>query len=264
MICTVILNGRKYFLDGTESFIALNDYAKRIQGKQVLIEDGKNFILDRIPDFPAERNKVKKITRLNLDNDIIKGTTTAEYNGESKTILQAVYSSIRNEDKTEALSKLLRHGDDNVVVSNTVSPDFKERQKPIILNFEFKANNQVKKAGNEIYVVMDWDKDFSSLEFDKDRKNDYEFNYKYNYTIQTELAVPDGYKVDYVPAAFKKTTPDYSFDGSYTNKGKSILYNKTIVINKPVLLTSEFSDWNAFVKEINNFYNDQVVLVKQQ
>ena len=50
MICTVILNGKKYFLDGTESFIALNDYAQRIQGKQVLIEDGKNYILDRIPD----------------------------------------------------------------------------------------------------------------------------------------------------------------------------------------------------------------------
>jgi Transglutaminase-like superfamily/Domain of Unknown Function with PDB structure (DUF3857) len=263
MICTVILNGKKYFLDGTESFIALNDYAQRIQGKQVLIEDGKNYILDRIPVFPAERNKVKKITRISLDNDVIKGTSTTEYNGESKTILQAVYSSIRNEDKTEALSNILKRGDGNVVVSNVQSPEFKERQKPITVNFEFKANNQVKKAGNEIYVVMDWDKEFSGLEFDKERKNDYEFNYKYDYIIQTELAVPEGYKVDYIPAAFKKSTPNYSFEGSYTNKGKSILYNKTIMVNKPVLLTSEFADWNAFVKEINNFYNDQLVLIKQ-
>jgi hypothetical protein len=111
--------------------------------------------------------------------------------------------------------------------------------------------------------VMDWDKEFSGLEFDKERKNDYEFNYKYNYSIQTELTVPDGYKVDYVPAAFKKTTPNYSFEGSYANKGKSIVYTKTIMINKPILLKSEFESWNSFVKEINNFYNDQVVLVKQ-
>jgi hypothetical protein len=263
MICTVILNGKKYFLDGTESFIALNDYAQRIQGKQVLIEDGKNHIIDRIPDFPAERNKVRRITKISLDNDIIQGTTTTEYNGESKTMLQAVYSSIRNEDKTEALSNLLKRGDDNVVVSNVQSPDFKERQKPISVNFEFKANNQVKKVANEIYVVMDWDKEFSGLEFDKERKNDYEFNYKYNYTIQTELTIPQGYKVDYVPASFKKNTPHYSFEGSYTNKGKTILYNKTITVNKPILFKSEFEKWNSFVKEINNFYNDQVVLVKQ-
>src|SRR5688572_9774478 len=40
MICTVIIAGKRYFLDGTEEYIALNDYAQRIQGKQVLIEDG--------------------------------------------------------------------------------------------------------------------------------------------------------------------------------------------------------------------------------
>jgi transglutaminase-like putative cysteine protease len=263
MICTVILNGKRYFLDGTESFIALNDYAQRIQGKQVLIEDGKNYILDRIPDFPAERNKVKKNIHISLDNDIIKGTAATEYNGESKIMLQAVYTSIRNEDKTEALSNLLKRGDDNVIVTNVQSPDFKERQKPITVSYEFKASNQVKKAGNEIYVVMDWDKEFSSLEFDKERKNDYEFNYKYDYAIQTELAIPEGYKVDYMPASFKKTTPYYSFEGSYVNKGKSIVYNKTIIVNKPVLLTSDFDSWNAFVKSINDFYNDQVVLVKK-
>ncbi len=263
MICTVILNGKKYFLDGTESFIALNDYAQRIQGKQVLIEDGKNYILDRIPDFPAERNKLKKITKISLDNDVIKGTTAVEYNGESKTMLEAVYSSVRNEDKTEALSQLLKRGNNNIVVNNVQAPDFKERQKPITVNFDFKANNQVKKAGDEIYVVMDWDKEFSGLEFDNERKNDYEFNYKYNYSIQTELAIPDGYKVDYIPAAFKKTTPHYSFEASYINKGKTILYNKTIVVNKPILFKSEFESWNSFVKEINNFYNDQVVLAKK-
>jgi transglutaminase-like putative cysteine protease len=262
MICTVTLNGKRYFLDGTEPFIALNDYAQRIQGKQVLIEDGKNYILDRIPDFPAERNRVKKTSHISLDNDVIKGTTMMEYNGESKSMLQAVYSSIRNEDKTEALSDLLKRSDNNVVVSNVQPPDFKERQKPITVNFEFKANNQVKKVANEIYVVMDWDKEFSGLEFDKERKNDYEFNYKYNYTIQTELAVPDGYKVDYIPAAFKKNTPDYSFEGTYTNKGKTILYNKTIVVNKPVLLKTEFEKWNTMTRSYwlnnHNFFMKQL------
>jgi hypothetical protein len=263
MICTLILNGKRYFLDGTEPFIALNDYAQRIQGKQVLIEDGNNYILDKIPDFPCERNKIKKLTKLNLDNDIVKGNTSLEYNGESKSMLQYIYSSTRNEDRNTQMSDFLKRGDNNIVVTNVQTPDFKERQKPINVSFEFKANNQVKKVANEIYVVMDWDKEFSGLEFDKDRKNDYEFNYKYNYSIQTELTVPDGYKVDYVPASFKKNTPNYSFEGSYANKGKTIVYTKTIAISKPILLKSEFESWNSFVKEINNFYNDQVVLVKQ-
>ena len=118
MICTVILNGKRYFLDGTEDYIALNDYAQRIQGKQVLIEDGNNFIVDRVPDFPAERNRVKTITKINVEEGTLKGNTAIEYNGESKIILQRVYSSIRTENKKDILSGLLKKSKDNLEVNN--------------------------------------------------------------------------------------------------------------------------------------------------
>jgi transglutaminase-like putative cysteine protease len=262
MICTVILNGKKYFLDGTEEYIALNDYAQRLQGKQVLIEDGKNYILDRIPVFPAERNKTKQVIKMSIDGDVIKGNNSVEYNGEAKIFTQMAYASTRNENKTDALSSFLRNNDGNIVVSNIKAPDFSDRQKPLQINYDFKASNQVTRAGNEVYVVMDWNKEFSGLEFESDRKNDYEFNHKYFITTQTELAIPDGYKVDYVPSSFKKVSTDYSFEGSYLNKGKSIVYSKTIVINKPIIHKSEFSDWNNFISDINKFYNDQVVLKK--
>jgi hypothetical protein len=96
----------------------------------------------------------------------------------------------------------------------------------------------------------------------EDRKNDYEFSQKYYLTTQTELVVPAGYKVSYLPAAFKKATPAFSFEGTYENNGKEVVYKKTIVVDKPILRKNEFQQWNAFLAEINKFYNDQVVLVK--
>ncbi len=262
MICTVILNGKKYFLDGTEEYIALNDYAQRLQGKQVLIEDGNNYILDRIPVFPAERNKTKQVIKMNIDGDAIKGNSTLEYNGEAKIFTQMAYASIRNENKTDALSSFLRNDNGNIELSNIKTPDFSDRQKPLQISYDFKANNQVTRTGNEMYVVMDWNKEFSDLEFDNNRKNDYEFDHKYFITTQTELTVPDGYKIDYLPLSFKKVSADYSFEGSYLNKGRTIVYSKTIIINKPIIRKTEFADWNNFIKEINKFYNDQVVLAK--
>lgn len=262
MICTVILNGKRYFLDGTEDYIALNDYAQRIQGKQVLIEDGDNFIIDKIPDFQAERNKVNRVIKMSIEENTLKGNTAIEYNGESKIMLQRIYSSMRSENKKDALSGFLKRSDDNVEVNNIKEPDFKERQKALALNFDFTANNQVTKTGNELYVVMDWDKEFSGMEFTAERKNDYEFNQKYYLTSQAELIIPAGYKVDYLPESFKKVTPDYSFEGNFTNKGKSILYTKKIIVNKPILYKNNFDEWNSFIKSINKFYNDQVVLVK--
>ena len=262
MICTVILNGKKYFLDGTEEYIALNDYAQRLQGKQILIEDGKNYILDRIPVFPAERNKTKQVTSMSIDGDAIKGNTNVEYNGEAKINTQMALAATRNEDKTDALSSYLRNDNGNIEVSNLKMPDFSDRQKPLQISYDFKASNEVTKAGNEMYVVMDWNKEFSGLEFDDKRKNDYEFDHKYFITTQTELAVPEGYKVEYIPSSFKKVRDDYSFEGNYVTKGKTVVYTKTIVINKPIIRKSEFGDWNNFVKDINKFYNDQVVLAK--
>jgi hypothetical protein len=145
MICTVIINGKKYFLDGTEENIALNDYAQRIQGKQVLIEDGKNYILDKIPEFPADRNKVKNITKLILEGDKMKGATTVEFNGEAKVTLQRAYNSIRNDNKADALSNFLRNGNENVEVGTVKNPDFNERQKPMQVGFDFTVSNQVTK-----------------------------------------------------------------------------------------------------------------------
>lgn len=262
MICTVILNGKRFFLDGTEEYIALNDYAQRIQGKQVLIEDGKNHILDKVPEFNAERNKVVILNKVNITDNQLIGNAVTEYNGESKISVQSAYAAIKNDKKAESLADFARSSNSNIEVSNISNSDFNDRQKPLLLKFDFKANNQVTKTGNELYVVMDWEKDFNNMEMDADRKNDYEFNQKYYVSTQTELTIPAGYKVDYLPTAFKKTTPSWSFEGAYTNKGNSIMYSKKIIINKPILKKAEFASWNSFIAEINKFYNDQVVLTK--
>ena len=262
MICTIILNGKRFFLDGTEDFIALNDYAQRIQGKQVLIEDGKNHIIDRIPEFTADRNKETVTNKVSITDNQITGSTVAEYNGESKINVLRAFAATKNDKKTETLADFARNNNNNIEVLNITNSDFNERQKPLQLKFDFKANNQVTKTGNELYVIMDWEKDFSSLEMPDERKNDYEFNQKYYLSTQTELTVPAGYKVDYLPTAFKKNAANWSFEGSYVSKGSSIVYNKKIIINKAILKKADFANWNAFIAEINKFYNDQVVLTK--
>ena len=262
MICTVILNGKRFFLDGTEEYIALNDYAQRIQGKQVLIEDGKNHIIDKIPEFTAERNKVNVTNKVTISETQLSGNAVSEYNGESKISAQSAYAAIKNNKKAESLADFARSNNDNIEVSNIINSDFSDRQKPLQIKFDFKANNQVTKTGNELYVVLDWEKEFSNLEMEADRKNDYEFNQKYYLSTQTELTVPAGYKVDYLPTAFKKITPSWSFEGSYVSKGNSIVYSKKISISKPILKKADFAGWNAFIAEINKFYNDQVVLTK--
>lgn len=263
MISTLVLNGKHYFLDGTEENIAFNDYASRIQGKQVLIEDGSNYLLDRIPEFPADRNKEEKLLKIKLDNDALTGNCTFTYNGEAKINLVGAYSSLRNDNKKDALTDFLRSNNSNLVLSNLHNPDWENRQKPLQVGFDVKANNQVTKAAGELYVNLDWEKELGGFEFDSTRKTDYELSHKIYVSTTVEFTIPDGYKVDYLPEALNKKSGDLSFEGAYTAKGNLVTYSKKIVINKTIIRKQEFSDWNTFISSINKFYNDQVVLVKK-
>ncbi|MFN7013869.1 MAG: transglutaminase-like domain-containing protein, partial [Bacteroidia bacterium] len=73
MICALIKNGKKYFLDGTEKYNSFGEYAQRIQGKEVLIEDGDKFILDKIPVQNAASNTEKSNISYIIENETLKG-----------------------------------------------------------------------------------------------------------------------------------------------------------------------------------------------
>jgi len=263
MICTLIMDGKRYYLDGTEENMAFNDYAHRIQGKQVLIQDGDNYIIDKVPEFNAEHNKVETTMKLKLDNLDLKGNVVSTYNGEARNMLVGVYHSLRSENKQNALENFLRSGDVNMIVTNIQNPDWENRQKPARVTFDLDGKNQVTKAGNELYVVLDWEKELSSLEFDSTRKTDFEFDHKYYLVTKTEFTIPDGYKLDYTPDAFTKKGEDYSFEGSYVLQGNTLVYSKKLIVNNVILKKKDFSKWNEFIKGVNKFYNDQVVLVKK-
>ena len=263
MICTLILDGKRYYLDGTEENMAFNDYAHRIQGKQVLIQDGENYILDKVPEYTAEHNKVETNMKLKIDGNDLKGNVLSTYNGEARNTLVGVYKSLRTENKQNALENFLRSGDANIAVSNIQNPDWDNRQKPAKVSYDLTAHNQMTKAGNELYVILDWEKELSLLEFDTTRKMDYELNHKYFVVSKTELAIPDGYKVDYTPEAISKKSDQASFEGSYAVQGNTLVYTKRFIVNNVIIKKKDFPKWNEFIKLVNKFYNDQVILVKK-
>src|SRR5690606_8805548 len=69
MICTLYNNNKPIYLDGTEKFNAYKEYANRIQGKQVLIENGDEFILKVVPQVNANFNKETVTYELTLENE---------------------------------------------------------------------------------------------------------------------------------------------------------------------------------------------------
>ncbi len=108
-ICTLILGGKHYYLDATEEYASLNDNADRLQGRQVLVEDGDKYILESIPVADMDRSKIIINKTFTVNNDLITGDAHYTYNGESKTIILRAYHTIPS-DKQDKLLNLLVEG----------------------------------------------------------------------------------------------------------------------------------------------------------
>src|SRR5690606_23190075 len=85
MICTEYIGDKHYILDPTEKYIALGHHAERIQGKEMLIEDGPGYVVSKVPVEDPKRNLVLRSETLSIDGDLLRGEGQVNYNGESKT-----------------------------------------------------------------------------------------------------------------------------------------------------------------------------------
>lgn len=261
MICTLFHNGKKYFLDGTEKFNSFGEYAERIQGKQVLIEDGDKFIVDRVPVAAPDFNKEVFNCNFQIDNEALTGTVTNTYAGESRASFLYGYNTIKNDKKENALLYYLNKGDKNYAISNIKTSDINNREAHLTIEYNTTIKNKVSSFDNEMYVDLDYYEEFSGLDF-AERKIGYEFDYKKDYESTITLQIPEGYKVTKLPEPLSAETDAYSIRLSYEQQGNSILYKKRFIFKNGSIKKTEFSNWNETVKSLKKLYNEQITLTK--
>ena len=261
MICALFKNGKRYFLDGTEKYNSLGEYAERIQGKEVLIEDGTSFIIDKIPVQTAVGNTEKSNISYTLENETLKGSVTMEFLGESRASFLYNYNTIKNDKKDDALKWYLNSRDKNCSVSNIKTSDLLNRDQKLTLNYDVAIANHISSFDNEIYIDLNYDKEYASFDF-KERKTNFILDYKSFDDIVITLQIPEGYKVSKVPNNIAIKTDDYSITMNYEVKGTTLKYTKQFLFKNGIIKSAKFEEWKNHYAEIQKNYAEQVVLTK--
>ena len=261
MICALFKNGKKYFLDGTEKYNSFGEYAQRIQGKEVLIEDGDKFILDKIPVQNATTNTEKSNISYIIDNETLKGKVKIEFLGESRASFLYSYNNVKNDKKEDALRWYLNSKDKNCSVSNIKTSDLLNRDQKLTLDYDVSIANHVSSFDNEIYIDLNYNKEYNSFDF-KERKTDFMLNYKSFDDITINLQIPDGYKVTKLPENISIITDDYTISMKYEIKGNTLVYTKQFLFKNGIIKSSKFNDWKNHYDQIQKNYSEQVVLTK--
>ena len=261
MICSLFIDDEVVFLDGTEKFNAFGEYADRIQGKQVLIEDKEAFILKHVPTSEAAFNKEYHNYQLHLDNETLIGNVTNEFHGESRSGLLYYFDQLKTDKKDEFLESYLSQTDSNRKVSNIVTSDLSNRELSVSIAHDLTVKNAVSTFDNSIYIDLDLNKEFSGYELE-DRDVDYIFSSKKYLESTTELKIPEGYNVTHVPNDLKVSSDNYDLSVSFKNENNTLIYKKRFQIKNAKIETKDFEEWNSFIKDLNTLYQEQIILTK--
>ncbi|HEY6505097.1 MAG TPA: transglutaminase domain-containing protein [Chitinophagaceae bacterium] len=264
MICCLIYKGKKYFLDGTESYLAFENYAERIQGRQVLIENGDTYILERIPGTTADQNLCQFKEKLQVKNNNLTGAIEYVYRGESKEQLLGAIHRTKNEKLNATLERYITNDNKNYTVSNVTVSDINQFDGDLSIKFGLDYAGAVSSFGNEIYIDLDYNKMFNQATIDTaGRKYDYQFHYKYNYKTEVDLEIPAGYKINTLPKDFEYMHADFYFSITCKMNGNTLQYRKQLKILNTLLKKEAFGDWNKAVAGLSEKYLDQLTLIKK-
>ena len=261
MICALDYKGKTYFLDATESYIGFNEYAERIQGRQVLMEDGDKYQLKRVPVAGMSQNFSSATAKYDIKDGALTGTVNYLWKGEDKEEILSGINGVKKEKTEDAMRNYLSGNNNDYTVSNLVLSGITNPDKDLSVSYNVTTKNGLSSFGKIYYVDLDHTKELMNAAIKTgERKYDYWFDHKADMERTAELAIPAGYKATYLPPALNIVAPGYEFHIQYTGTPDKVIYKKIILIKNAHMAKAAFEKWNSDLEQLVKTYNDTLVL----
>lgn len=263
MICAWLYKGKTYFLDATEKYIGFGETAERIQGRQVLIEDGDKYILRNVPVADELQNTSYEKRILKITGNNLVGKVVQICKGENKEWLLTGLNEIKKDKQEDALKQYLAEGNPNYQISNLKIINLNDYNADLRVEYDVIVKDAVTIFDKELYVDVDNRKDYGDYKFDTfKRKLPYLFPFKNHVVFETELELPANIKPGPTPPSLNIQKPQYHITGNWSVANNKIVYRREMQLKKTWLSKDQFSTWNSDIEKLNDFYNNQLTLTQ--
>ncbi len=263
MILSYEYKGKTYFLDATGRYIKLGMPTSFIQGKEALVSYGDEFKIKKVPIIRLQENAVIDSTYIKISNNNIIGNSKVSISGYSKTNYFQDLEKENSESKLkEFYNKEFKKGNNKFLIKNFKEINKYDYDNDFVVEYSFSINNYLKRLGNEVYLNLNLNKITSEFKTEKKRKTEKEFDYKKYYSFYTELKIPPGYKVDYLPENIKVSSNLMKCSVDFQLKENKVIYNQIVELNFLTLNLQEQKELNKQIKKIEKTYKEIIVLKK--
>lgn len=263
-ISVLYFGNKTYFLDGTEKYVPFGQNAFRIQGKEVMVSNGDKFDIIKVPESPADDNKIITKADFVLDNESLKGKVKVTLTGNERKDFHQVYQEMPVTGQQEFLNDLLEFGNDNLQATNVKSSDLQNREIPVTIEGDIDLGNSVNTIGGDKYAGIDFfPRSLERYIPDEKRIAGYDLDEVLTFEDELSLTIPAGKQFIDKPDNLQIKTDNYEFRGEYEVKDNKIVLKKVLSIRNSIIKKANFGEWTKFIEAIKEF-NRYLITITQK
>ncbi|HEX8059431.1 MAG TPA: DUF3857 domain-containing protein [Cyclobacteriaceae bacterium] len=264
MIATYVSpRGEYIFLDGTGNYTKVGLPSSMIQGKEAFISFGDKYEVKVVPEISAEENYSLDSVKVKLDGNKLTGSGNLKYFGYQKVFSGYDLDRAKDDEVRSAVTKYTGKGSNKFGLQKYEVLDLDNRDVPTKIRYEFSVGDYFQQVGDEVYLNLNLQRDFSNQQFAASRTSPFEEEYKFVSDEVTEFAVPTNMSVEYLPENASWDNELFSFNIAYTKLPGKIVYKKRIKVNTLMVNPDQFKNWNEAVKHLSEAYKETIVLKKK-
>lgn len=260
VVANVKIDGKNMTLDATEPLLHYNELPNRcINVEGLLVSNDK-----KVPEqwFFIEQNilattlKKIKVAIMPQQRSLHINATYVAFGNDAYS-LRKIY-----QDESYDLKEYLKRTANINVAGKVETSNFEDKDKPFTFNFE--CDLPIEMNGDKIFIEPFCGlSERNNLFTQKSRSLLVDLVFYGGNSYESEIEIPEGYKVEYLPKSIVRNTPIMNITYSSKVEGNKILINAEYTMNASIFKAEVYPTLkNIFGATIDKF-KEMIVLVKE-
>jgi hypothetical protein len=252
-------------LDGTTYSHSMENVPVFIQGKECLIEKGKDeYVLYTIPVAEPVHNAVYDSISISLQGDTVRGRGYARFEGESKADMIYEFEGKDTSSWKEIVMRHLPMASNKTSIRSVKISNINDIDSPFTIEYDFNLPDYLIKTRQNTYINMYLDRFLQKLIIREDRWMPLESEMTLDHSFVCSMQVPGGLRVNQLPDGSSYDHPGFSFNEKYSADTGMIVLSSKVTINFQVIDGPDLNAFREMLSMLNHNYSRTLPLEKSE
>lgn len=262
MIAAYITKDTCLFLDATGRHQDLGIHTSFIQGKEAIVGISESeYQVKVVPHIPHTKNYLSDSVNIKLDNTTLVGNGILKLDGYYKVSMQGRITGKSYKEQFDYVSSYCQKGNNKFKLDTFIVLE-NGRDKPVEIKYAFKIPNYITETKTELFINLNFDKNFMAEYTTKDRTAGFEFNFAFEKKLIVNLLVDKTHTIKYTPENVNYKKGNFEYITSYTNLQSNVIFKSSIKLKNKDISTTQFEAWSEFLNQKNKNSNKSISLNK--